>query len=146
VVYVDDLLGLYQGGISRDANLSVAHVLKPFVERREVRFLGETTPETFRVLREQDRGFADLFHLLPVREPADDENLRILVSVMRELEDRHRCRFALEVLPAVLDLQRRYVRDAAFPGKAAAFLERLAVKCRHREVSRQTVLDEFRAQ
>jgi ATP-dependent Clp protease ATP-binding subunit ClpC len=146
VVYVDDLLGLYQAGISRDVNLSVAHVLKPFVERREVRFLGEITSEGFRVLREQDRGFADLFHLLPVREPGDDDNLRILVSVMRELEGRHRCRFDLEVLPAVLDLQRRYVRDAAFPGKAASFLERLAVKCRRREVTRETVLDEFRAQ
>src|SRR5262249_29467157 len=79
VLYLNDLLGLYNAGVSRDAALSVAQVLKPFVERREVRLLAEATPETFRVLREKDRGFADLFHLLPLYEPGEDENRRILI-------------------------------------------------------------------
>jgi ATP-dependent Clp protease ATP-binding subunit ClpA len=146
VLYLDDLLGLYHAGVSRDADLSVAQVLKPFVERREIRLLAEATPETFRVLREKDRGFADLFHLLPLREPGEDENRRILIAVMRQLEGKHRCRFNLEVLPAALDLLRRYLRGVAFPGKAAAFLGRLAVKCRGQEVSRDQVLEEFHAQ
>ena len=34
----------------------------------------------------------------------------------------------LDALPAVIDLQRRYERGAAFPGKAARMLTRLAVK------------------
>jgi hypothetical protein len=35
-------------------------------------------------------GFADLFHVL-IRPPTDAESLRILISVVRNLEDRHRC-------------------------------------------------------
>src|SRR5262249_41266847 len=144
VLYFDDLLGLYQAGRSRDSSLCVADVLRPYIERRTVRVLGEMTPEALRVLRERDRGLADLFHILPLRPPTDAENLQILISVIRNLEDRHRCAFDLDVLAAVIELQRRHNRVAAFPGKAATFLERLAVKAK--QVTRQMVLDEFHAQ
>ena len=146
ILYFDDLLGLYHAGLTSDANLSVAHVLKPYVERREFRLVAEITPEAYRVLREQDRGFAELFHLLPVKEPGFEQNVRILIDVLRHLEGKHRCRFSLDVLPAVLDLGRRHGRDAVMPGKAAGFLRRLAVKCPNLEATRQSVLEEFHAQ
>ena len=37
VLYFDELLGLYQAGISRDSQLCAADVLRNFVLRREVR-------------------------------------------------------------------------------------------------------------
>src|SRR5262249_35805331 len=86
-----------------------------------------------------------LFHVLPVREPTEAENLRILIHGQRELEARHRCRFAIEALPAAIDLQRRYARPSAFPGKAAIFLRRLAVKSPDKPVGRAEVLAEFQA-
>ena len=46
----------------------------------------EFTPDVLRVLRERDRGFADLFHVLPVREPTDADTLRTLVGVQRRLD------------------------------------------------------------
>ncbi|HKI33955.1 MAG TPA: AAA family ATPase [Gemmataceae bacterium] len=156
ILYFDDLLGLFLAGQSGCSTLSVADVLKPYLERREVQVLGEITPEALRVLRERDRGFADLFHLLPLREPSDQETLRILLEVQRQLEGRHRCFFGLDVLPVVLDLQRRYARGVAFPGKAATFLRQLAVKYQggaadeeeplihNDEVGRAHVLKEFR--
>jgi ATP-dependent Clp protease ATP-binding subunit ClpA len=145
VLYFDDLLGMYTAGISASSNLNVAQVIKPYIERQEFRLLGEMTPEAFRVLQEQDRGFADLFQVLRVQEPTEDETFRILIHLIRQLEIQHRCRFDLEALPNALDLQRRYVRDAAFPGKAAAFLRQLAVKFRGAEITRREVLAEFQA-
>ena len=146
ILTFDDFLGLYYAGRTSQSDLSVAHVLKPAIERREVRLVAEMTPEAFRVLRERDRGFADLFHVLPVAEPPERDTLRILIAVQRQLEGQHRCRFGIDVLPAVLDLQRRYVRHLSFPGKAALFLRRLAVKHRLVEVSRDAALAEFHAQ
>jgi ATP-dependent Clp protease ATP-binding subunit ClpA len=128
VLYFDDLIGLFLAGISSNSSLSAAVVLKPYLDRRDVRILGEITPDGLRVLRERDRGFADLFHLIPVREPNDADTLRILVDHQRRLEGKHGCVFGLDVLPAVVDLQRRYERTAAFPGKAASILTRLAVR------------------
>src|SRR5262249_34621730 len=89
--------------------------------------------------------FADLFHLLPVPEPNEAETVEMLLGLIRRLEAQHRCIFGLEVLPAVLDLQRRYARDAAFPGKAAAFLRQLAIKHRGSPINRHHVIEEFQA-
>ncbi len=135
VLYFDDLVGLFLAGISANSTLSAAQVLKPYLERRDIRVLGEITPEALRVLQERDRSFADLFHVLPVREPKDDENLRMLVNIQRRLEGKHACGFTLDVLPAVIDLQRRYDRATAFPGKAARMLTRLAVKGEQEEAT-----------
>ncbi|MDP6355898.1 MAG: AAA family ATPase, partial [Planctomycetota bacterium] len=142
-LYFDDLLGLFLAGISANNKLSMAEVLRPILEQRKVRVLGEITPEAFRVLQERDRGFADMFHILPLSQPDDGANLRIVIETARQLESHHRCRFALEVIPAVLDLQRRYVREAAFPGKAATFMRQLAIKYQKKEITRETVLKEF---
>ena len=90
ILYFDDVLGLYQAGRTSQSDLSVAHVLKPYIERREVRLAAEMTPEALRVWRERDRGFADLFQVLPLREPADEETLRILIAVCRQLEGQQR--------------------------------------------------------
>jgi ATP-dependent Clp protease ATP-binding subunit ClpA len=128
VLNFDDLVGLFLAGISASSSLNAAQVLKPYLERRDIRVVGEITPEEHRVLQERDRSFADLFHILPVREPKEDETLWILIGAQRRLEGKHSCGFNLDVLPAVIDLQRRYERTAAFPGKAARMLTRLAVK------------------
>jgi len=145
ILYFDDLLGLFRAGISRDSNLNVAQVLKPYIERREVRVLGEINPEAWQVLRERDRGFADLFQILPITEPDEETTLEMLLGLIRQLEHQHRCQFQLEALPAAIDLQRRYVRDAAFPGKAAGFLRQLAIKYRGTVIDREATLAEFQA-
>lgn len=143
VLYFDDFLGLYQAGVSASSDLNVATMLKPHVEQHDVSILVEMTPENFRVLQELDRGFADLFHLIHIREPGKSDTLKILIRLVRELEGRHGCDFHPGVLPMVIDLQRRYARHLAFPGKAAGFLEQLAVKYQKKTITPQTVLDEF---
>ncbi len=145
VLYFDDLLGLYLAGLSASSDLNAAQVLKPHVEQRRFRMLAEMTPEAFRKLREKDRAFADLFHVIPVRETNDRDTRRILIAAQRRLEGRHRCRFELDAIPATLELQRRYASDQAFPGKAAGFLAQLAAKQAWGVVSRATALMEFQA-
>jgi ATP-dependent Clp protease ATP-binding subunit ClpA len=144
ILYFDDLIGLFLAGQSACSSLSVADVLKPYLERRTVQVVGEITPEALQALRERDRGFADLFHLLPLAEPKEEQTLRILIYAQRRLETQHRCRFQLDVLPTVLDVQRRYARDLAFPGKAATFLRQLAVKFAKNPILRDDALTEFR--
>ncbi len=145
LLYFDDLLGLFFAGVSANSDLNVAQVLKPYIERRDVRVVGEITPETFRVLKEKDRSFAELFHVFRLEETSEEKTLKIALSVRREAEHKHDCRFDLDVLPTALDLQRRYNREASFPGKAASFLKQIANKFQDSEISRDDVLKEFEA-
>ncbi|WP_395749492.1 AAA family ATPase [Prosthecobacter sp.] len=144
VLYLEDLPGLFTAGQSANSDLNVAQLLKPRLERRSMRLLAEITPESWRVLRERDRTLADLFHVVPVLEPGEADTLRILVSAARELERQHDCAFTLDVVPTSYELHRRFASDAAFPGKAAGFLHRLAVKHASKPCDRAAALEEFR--
>ncbi len=143
VLYFDDLVALFQAGVTSQSNLSAADVLQPYVERREVRLLAEMTPEQLRLLRERDRGFADMFQIVSVGEPSEEATVITLLEVIRRLETSYRVQCDLEVLPTVMDLTRRFQPAAAFPGKAATWLTQLAVKYRGRAVQRQDVMQEF---
>jgi ATP-dependent Clp protease ATP-binding subunit ClpC len=144
-LYFDDVIGLFYAGLTGDSRLSVAHVLKPYLERRDVRVLAESTPEVFRVLQELDRSFADLFQIVRIEEPNEAKNLHTLLGSRRTLERQHDTRFHPDVLPTVIDLTRRYVSGAAFPGKAARLLQSLAAKHKLAEVTRAAALEEFSA-
>lgn len=156
VLYFDDLLGLFEAGITSQSLISVGMLLKEELLNRRLRVVVEQTPEAWRVLRERDRAFADLFHVIPLPDLDAERSLRVLISQQRELEYRHRVRFTLDVIPTVIDLQRRYYRDLAFPGKAVSMLRRLAVRmapqrdeAQSREstvVPRQAVLEQMQIQ
>jgi ATP-dependent Clp protease ATP-binding subunit ClpC len=146
VLFFDDLPGLFTAGLSAASDLNVAQVMKPFLEKRAVRVLAEITPEAWRVLRERDRAFAELFHVLPVPAMSEAETLAVLIAVARQAEERERCETALDTVPAVLDLQRRFGGEAAFPGKAAGFLRRLAVRLAGRKVDGSLARAEFQKQ
>jgi ATP-dependent Clp protease ATP-binding subunit ClpC len=145
-LYFDDLLSMYRAGITRDSELCAADVLKPRVVKGEVRAVAEMTPEALHVFQERDRGFADQFQIIRVDETSEADTLRVLLEVSRHLEGQHRCRFQVDVLPAVTEVQRRYVPGAAFPGKAGRMLTRLAVKHAGQAVRRRHVLHEFHQQ
>jgi ATP-dependent Clp protease ATP-binding subunit ClpC len=142
-LYFDDFLGLYRAGISRDASLSVADVLKPFILRREVRVLAEMTPEAWQALQERDRGLADQFPVLRIAATGEAETRQVMLQVHRQLEAQHRCTFELDALPTILRLHQSYVRDAAFPGKSAAFSNQLAQKHPQATITRAEVNQEF---
>jgi len=145
LLYFDDVLGLFFAGVSASSDLNVAQVLKPYLERREVRVVGELTPQTWRVVQEKDRSFAEMFHIFRLKETNDDETLSILLSVRRELEYKFKCQFDLDSLPTALDLQRRYNREASFPGKAASFLQQIGNKFQDSKINRDNILQEFEA-
>lgn len=132
IMYFDNLLGLFTAGKSANSDLNIAMVIKPYLERQSIRFLGEITPDAWQILRELDRGFADLFHVIPVREPSPIDVLHIVLLVQRQLEKKYDCAFSTEVLSEVFDLQRRYNRETAFPGKAIQALQRMALRSREK--------------
>jgi ATP-dependent Clp protease ATP-binding subunit ClpC len=143
ILYFDDLVGLLHAGVTCQSSLSVADILSSHMERRKFRVVAEITPQSLRILQERNRRFADQFYILPIKEPTERQNLGILIQAMRQLEAQRTCRFQVNALPTVLDLQRRYARHLAFPGKAAHMLEQLAIKYGDSDISRETVISEF---
>ena len=143
VLVFSDLLGLFSAGVTRDSNLCVADVLKPFLQRKQVQILGECTEQGLAVLRERDRGFADLFTVTRLEETTAAETLEVVLEEVRESERTHGCQFELEAVISALDIQKRYVRDSSFPGKGASFLRKVAARNRYQFINAMSVLEYF---
>ncbi len=143
VLFFDDLVGLFHAGLSAGSRLTVGHVLKEAMERSRLRVVGETTPEGFRALRELDRGFADLFRVLPVDPLDEGASARVLIRTARALERGSRRILEPGAIPAALRLQQRYNSREALPGKAVRFLRRVHAARREGTVDGASVLDEF---
>ena len=143
VLVFDDLLGLLSAGKTRDSNLCVADVLKPYLQDRKIRVLAEASPEAWAVLRERDRGLADLLSVNPLAPTSESATLAIALEQVRAAERIHGCQFSVESLGTAIDLQRRYISDAVFPGKAAAFLSRLATRYPGQEIGKAKTLEYF---
>ena len=124
----DNALGLFQAGKTMQSSLTVGHVLKRAMQERRVRIVVEMTPEALGRLREMDRPFADMLHLVRLEEPDERTTHLVLIDTMRRLEASMGVRFGLRAVPTVYDLQRRFGRDSAFPGKGCHALTRLAVR------------------
>jgi ATP-dependent Clp protease ATP-binding subunit ClpC len=126
VLFVSDLIDLFSAGRSANSDVSLAAVLKPYIQRGRIRFVGEASPEVFRVLKERDRSFADLFKIVRL-EPCDDSTtLSILIRAQRPLERDYHVHIRADALARTVEYQRRFVRSRVFPGKAVSFLEALA--------------------
>ena len=140
VLVLDDMLGLLQAGISRDSNLNAAQLLKAYLDRREVRVMAEITPESYQILRQKDTAFADLFQVVRLHPTPENVTVKVALATVREVEETQATAFSLEAARTVLEIARRYLTDAAFPGKSAALIHQLAARFRRKEVDREQVL------
>lgn len=143
IFYTDDLLGFYRAGVTAQSSLSTAEVLKNELRKRPFPLIAEMTPEAYRLLREKDRSFAELFHIMTLHEPGKKDNLKILFQVLRQEEALHQCQFDFKVLGQIITLQRHFYPDKSFPGKGAFFIKNLAQRYKKDVISDTQVLKAF---
>lgn len=126
VLHFDDLLGLFRAGKSRDSSTSIGLILKGWLEQGALRVVGEITPEALGILRELDRGFVELFHLIPVREPTQQETWRMIIHATQTQPSLQGLSLNPQALKQLYALEARYHASQAFPGKALDLLSKIS--------------------
>jgi len=143
ILYIEDMLGLFEAGVTRDSRACAADLIRAQMEVMPVRLVTEMTPEAWAIFREKDRAFAQQFLVLPLEGKSRDDSLEILLGMISMLESKHLCRFDHAVLPEVLGLYDRFDRTAVLPGKAISALERLANTHARKAIDRNAAQQEF---
>lgn len=143
VLVFDDLLGLLTAGVSSDSSLNAAQLLKSFLDRSEIRVVGEITPEGYQILRQRDRALADHFQVLFLDAPDSALNRNIALASARAAEESQECVFSLEAVHQALQIGDRYLSDASHPGKVARLLQQVAAHFRKQTVGGQELLHWF---
>ncbi len=144
-LFVDAPVALFRVGKSSQNEMTLADLLKPWIEKRQVGLLLEATPEAWKAVQELDRGFADLFRVIRIPEPGLASALRIAARQRMHLEQELRCRISDGALGRLLEVHRAWPRRRALPGGVIGLMKQVAGKHRRGEVGVGQADEAFRS-
>lgn len=130
-IYIRNLVSLFRIGKTSQSNLTLSDVLKPYLENREIGFIGEATQEEWAKVMEIDQRFADLFTIIRVEHPSVSESLRTIMFKRLELEREKNVTFALEAMDYFFTLLFRYSPSNSYLGKGISLLEQISTRYIH---------------
>ncbi len=127
ILVVEDFHSLFAGGI---AGSGVGDLLKPILERGEVRLVATTTVDGLQKLNERDAAVVRRFTSF-VLEPASPElSHQILRGIASRFERHHRSRITEGAVRSAVAFARRYLADRALPDSAVDLLDETAARKR----------------
>ncbi|HTJ83393.1 MAG TPA: AAA family ATPase, partial [Polyangiaceae bacterium] len=108
----------------------VGDLLKPLLQRSEVRIIATTTPEGLKKLTERDGAIVRRFSVIPLEPPSVDQAKEILRGITERFEAHHRVKISEGAIVSAVTLARRYLSDRALPDTAVDLLDETSSKKR----------------
>ena len=140
ILFIDEMHTIIGAG-SAEGSIDAAAILKPPRSRGELQVIGATTTEEYRKHLEKDSALARRFQTVNVKEPSEEQALRILDGLRDRYEAHHHVRYSDEALQAAVSMSSRYIQDRFLPDKAIDVLDEAGARMRIRN---RTLPDEIR--
>ena len=140
ILFIDEMHTIIGAG-SAEGSIDAAAILKPPLSRGELQVIGATTTEEYRKHLENDSALARRFQTVNVKEPSEEQALRILDGLRDRYEAHHHVRYSDEALQAAVSMSSRYIQDRFLPDKAIDVLDEAGARMRIRN---RTLPDEIR--
>ncbi|MFR7745941.1 MAG: ATP-dependent Clp protease ATP-binding subunit [Eggerthellaceae bacterium] len=147
ILFIDELHTLIGAGAA-EGSIDAAAILKPPLSRGEIQIIGATTLDEYRKHIEKDSAFERRFQTVLVKEPNEEQAVRILEGLRDRYEQHHHVHFTDEALSAAVNLSDRYIQDRYLPDKAIDVLDEAGARMRIRNMvlpeEVQSIDDELR--
>ncbi|HEX7331809.1 MAG TPA: AAA family ATPase [Pyrinomonadaceae bacterium] len=124
----------------------IAAFLLPFIERGELRIVGEVTPAELDACRRLLPGFVNTFRILHLPTFAEAEALTALNAYCATIERNSPVRLESDARALVYHLFKRFLPYEGFPGKTVNFVSRLyelAKTNKWKEIGKDQIIGEF---
>ena len=147
ILFIDELHTLIGAGAA-EGSIDAAAILKPPLSRGEIQIIGATTLDEYRKHLEKDSAFERRFQTVMVKEPSEEQAVRIIEGLRDRYEAHHHVHFTDDALRAAVSLSDRYIQDRFLPDKAIDVLDEAGARMRIRNMvlpeEVQKIADELR--
>lgn len=125
ILFIDEMHTLVGAG-KAEGSLDAANMLKPMLARGELRCVGATTLNEYRLHVEKDKALERRFQQVYVGEPSVEEAISILRGLKERYEIHHGVRITDSAIVAAATLSNRYITDRFLPDKAIDLVDEAA--------------------
>lgn len=123
VVYIDEIHNIAGAGAVGESSFDASNLLKPYLTDGHIRFIGATTYEEYRKYFEKNRSLVRRFQNVEIREPSEDEAVKILEGLKSKYESFHGVKFSRGVIEYAVKMSVRHIHERFLPDKAIDLID-----------------------
>ncbi|MFV0250159.1 MAG: AAA family ATPase [Bacilli bacterium] len=130
IIFIDEIHTLM--GSKNDGPMDLANILKPGLDRGDIKAIGATTTNEYDTYIIRDRAFLRRFEKIEVAEPDGDTTVKILLGSLPKIEKQTGCKFKYNdyvtkllidsIVDATSEFKRVYGLSAMYPDIAFSVL------------------------
>ena len=149
IVYIDEIHNMIGAGRTGDGGPDASNMLKPYLERGDIRFIGSTTYEEYNRHFARQRGIVRRFQQIDIAEPSVEDTIEILKGLRPQYELFHNVTYSDDIIEYTVRQSARLIVDRQLPDKAidlideaGAYLEMTRNKGQEAEVDETPTAEE----
>lgn len=144
IVYIDEIHTIVGAGSVSGGSMDASNILKPFLTKGKIRFIGSTTYDEYKKIFEKDKALSRRFQKIEVSEPTIEDACNILMGLKEHYEKFHNVKYKDEALRAAVELSSKYINDRYLPDKAIDVMDEVGAYVRLQAEDESTVTIELK--
>ena len=126
IVFVDEIHNLIGAGSSGNGGMDASNMMKPYLEGGNIRFIGATTYDEHKKYFAKNATLSRRFQKVDIKEPDEDEALKILEGIKSSYEHYHNVKYGKDVLSHAVHLSKEFIGGRYLPDKAIDLIDEAA--------------------
>ena len=153
ILFIDEIHTLM--GQTKENPMDLANILKPGLDRGDIKAIGATTTEEYETYVIRDRAFLRRFERIEVLEPSEAETVQILLGTIPKIEKQTNCKFVQNeylrqlliesIVSATSEFKRVYGLSAMYPDVSFSVLQASFSNALFENRNEVTILDVYNA-
>jgi len=153
ILFIDEIHTLIGG--SEDGPMDLANILKPALDRGDVKVIGATTTEEYNAYVVRDRAFLRRFDKIEIVEPSIDTTVKILMGTLPKIEKQTGVSFKYNdyvseklvrsIVEATSEFKRVYGLAAMYPDVSLSVLTQAFSNALYQNKKEVDILDVYTA-
>ncbi len=123
IIYIDEIHNLSGAGAVGEGSFDASNMLKPYLADGHIRFIGATTYEEYKKYFEKNKSLVRRFQNVEIKEPTEDETIKILEGLKDKYEEYHKVKYEDDVIPYTVKMSAKYINERFLPDKAIDILD-----------------------
>lgn len=142
ILYIDEIHTLVGAGATTGSSMDASNLLKPYLTRGTIRFIGATTFEEYKKYFAKNKSMVRRFQNIEIREPSVEEAIDILKGLQPFYESWHHVIYQKGSIEHAVQLSERYMNERFLPDKAIDLIDEAgAYRVMHPDSRKRQLVD-----